>query len=283
MDVPSPTVRQRELGTRLRAYRNALGLTVEDVAAQLLCSPAKISRAETGTRRASQRDVRDLCRIYGVSEADTTELMELARMAREPGWWTEYADLKLQPYIGLEQEAWSITFFSMYCFPGLLQTEAYARAMIRGVLPKIDPKVLDQRVEARLRRQQILSRPSPPRFRVLLDQAALARRVGGPEVMAGQLDNVLRQAQAGTATVQVIPFDVGAYASPDSSFVLLELREPLQSVVFVEGLLKGQYYEKRQEIDRYAEVVEDLRDSALSPRDSLTLISEFQSSYAAER
>src|SRR5712691_2150110 len=114
----NPTVRQRELGLRLRELRNKLGLTVEEVGEQMLCSATKISRLETGARRASLRDVRDLCRIYGVTdEAEARDLMNLARQAREPGWWTQFDDLRLDPYIGLEQEAIAITAFSMYYVP----------------------------------------------------------------------------------------------------------------------------------------------------------------------
>ncbi len=178
MPGASPTVRQRELGQRLRELRHGLGLTVEDVAGQLLCSATKISRIETGTRRASLRDVRDLCRIYGVTdEAAAASLMDLARQAREPGWWTQYDDLHLSPYIGLEQEATAITYFSMYFVPGLLQTEEYARAIIKGMAPKIEQKIFEQRVEARLRRQQLLEQENPPRVRALLDEAVLHRQV----------------------------------------------------------------------------------------------------------
>src|ERR1035438_7492728 len=103
---------------RLRELRIGLGLTVEEVRERLLCSATKISRLETGTRRASLRDVRDLCQIYGVTDqAMADELMSLARQAREPGWWTQYDDLRLDPYLGLEQEAVAITSFSMYYVP----------------------------------------------------------------------------------------------------------------------------------------------------------------------
>src|SRR5579859_2564335 len=153
----NPTVRQRELGMRLRGLRNGLGLTVEDVAERLLCSATKISRLETGSRRASLRDVRDLCGVYQVTDqAQAAELMDLAAKAREPGWWTQYDEPALSPLLGLEQEAVAITFYSMYYVPGLLQTSDYARAIIRGIERKIDPDVLNQRVEARLRRQELL-------------------------------------------------------------------------------------------------------------------------------
>ena len=107
----SPTVRQRELGKRLRELRLEHGLTVEDVAEKLLCSPTKVSRLETGTRRPSLRDVRDLTGIYGVDEAGSAALMDLARGAREQVWWTQYLDLNLDPYLGLEQVAIAFRMF----------------------------------------------------------------------------------------------------------------------------------------------------------------------------
>lgn len=128
MTGTSPTARQRDLGVRLRGLRNERGMTVEEVAERLLCSPTKISRLETAARRPSLRDVRDLCVLYEVGEAASAELMALAREAREQGWWTEYHDLNLDPLIGLEQEATAITCYSMYYIPGLLQTEDYAKA-----------------------------------------------------------------------------------------------------------------------------------------------------------
>src|SRR5579885_3385702 len=103
------------------------------------------------------RDVRDLCRIYGVTDhAEVEELVDLARQGRQPGWWTEYSDLRLEPLIGLEQEAVAITSFSMYYVPALLQTADYARAIIKGIARRMDPSIVDERVEARMRRQQIL-------------------------------------------------------------------------------------------------------------------------------
>jgi len=127
----SPVARQHELGTRLRALRAERGMTVEEVAAELLCSTTKISRLETAARRPSLRDVRDLCVLYELDQQMSRELMSLAREARESGWWTEYADLGLDPLIGLEQEATSITCYSMYYVPGLLQTEEYAELIIK--------------------------------------------------------------------------------------------------------------------------------------------------------
>jgi len=268
----SPTVRQRELGKRLRELRNLHNMTVEDVAEKLLCSATKVSRLETGARRPSLRDVRDLCTLYGVDESTSAELMNLARKAREHGWWTQYEDLKLEPLIGLEQEAVAITCYSAYYMPALLQTEEYANAIINAIAPKMDPGIRRQRVEARLRRQQLLDGPNRPRYRVLLDEAVLHRRVGDSAAMAAQLDKVLDAARHEKATVQIIPFEAGAHAAADGYFVLLEFDDPNLSVVFLEGLTGIQYLERTAEIARYREAIEYLRDSALSPRGSLSLI-----------
>jgi transcriptional regulator with XRE-family HTH domain len=214
----SPTVRQRELGLRLREFRTAKNLTVEMVAKELLCSPTKISRAETGVRRATLRDVRDLCRIYEVDPETSAELMELARDAYKPGWWTKYDDLRIAPLIGMEQSATAITSFGMYYLPALLQSEDYARALIKGIAPKIAEKILDQRVEARMERQKLLDGPAPPRYRVLLDEAVLRRHIGSPAVMRDQLDRILSLIREEKATVQVIPYTVGAYGAHHSNF-----------------------------------------------------------------
>ncbi len=284
MTATSPTVRQRELGKRLRELRGQHDLTVEDVAEKLLCSATKISRLETGARRPSLRDVRDLCTLYGVNESAAAELMSLARGAREQGWWTQYEDLNLDPYIGLEQDAVSITCFTTYYMPALLQTPDYARTIIQTIAPKIDPSILQQRVEVRLRRQQLLEEADRPRYRVLLDEAVLHRRVGGAALMAAQLDKILESVRLDKATIQVIPFEAGAHAAAEAYFVLLDFREDsnLSPVVFIEGLTGNHYIERRVDIARYREAVDYLRDSALSLRDSLSFIDKFQKAYAGE-
>jgi transcriptional regulator with XRE-family HTH domain len=275
MAQASPTVRQRELGQRLRRLRHDLDLTVDAVASKLLCSVTKISRIETGTRRASLRDVRDLCRLYEVGEEVTAELLGLARQAREPGWYAQYEDLDLDPYIGMEQEATEITFFSNYWLHGLMQTEDYARAIIKAIAPKIDQQVLEERVEARMRRQQLLEPPTRPRFRSLLDEAVIRREVGGPRVMRDQLGKIIRMIGEEQATVQVIPFYAGAYASADGNFSLLEFANSgVADLVYVEGLTCQLYQERETEIGRYREALEYLRGAALSPRDSLRLIED---------
>jgi transcriptional regulator with XRE-family HTH domain len=266
-------VRQREVGIRLRQQRNQLGLTVEDVARRLLCSAAKISRIETGTRPASLRDVRDLCGIYGLDDTESMELMELAREARQPGWWAQYSDLNLTTYIGLEDEAVSITAFSMYSVPGLMQTRHYANALVSIFEAKTDPQNANLRIEALHKRQQLFDRQTPPRYRAYLDEAVLHRQVGGRAIMAEQLKRILELAYAGQITVQIIPFDAGAHGSVDSNFELFEFGNgTLTPVVFVQGLVSNLYQERTAEIERYRDAADHIRDIAVNPRESLLRI-----------
>jgi transcriptional regulator with XRE-family HTH domain len=276
----SPTVRQRELGLRLRELRTAKNLTVEMVAKELLCSPTKISRAETGVRRATLRDVRDLCRIYEVDAESTAELMELARDAYQQGWWTKYDDLKINPLIGMEQSATTITSFGMYFFPALLQSKDYARAIIKGIAPKIEEKILDGRVEARMERQKVFQESRPPKHRVVLDEAVLHHHIGGPVVMKAQLDRVLSLMHDDKTTVQVIPYTVGAYGANDSNFTYLEFGgTKLPDLVFVETLVSQLYIERPDDVDRYSEALDNLRDAALNPRDSAKKIQEIRDKF----
>jgi transcriptional regulator with XRE-family HTH domain len=268
---------------RLRQLRTEKGLTVEDVAGRLLCSATKVSRAETGARRPTLRDVRDLCQIYEVDDETSAELMKLARQARESGWWMAYDDRTLfSPFVGMEQDATAITCFGMYYVPALLQTEDYAREIIKGIVPKIGPDILRQRVEARMRRQQLLDEPKPPRYRALLDEAVLHRQVGGPAVMKAQLEKLLLLVQEEKATIQVIPFDVGAHAAADSNFDYLEFDgSPLPGLVFVESLVIQLYLDRPDQLKRYAEALEYLRDEALSPRDSAKRIEDIRDGTAS--
>jgi transcriptional regulator with XRE-family HTH domain len=277
----SPTVRQRELGLRLRKIRTGLGLTVEDVARKLMCSPAKVSRMETGARRPVLRDIRELCSIYSLDEKISDELMQLARQSREPAWWNKYDEIELVPYIGLEQDASSITAYDLHYLPGLLQTEDYARALIRAINPKIEQGILEQRVATRLRRQQRLEGDNPPHYRALIDEAAFHRTVGSDALMVAQVDKVLSMAEEGKAVVQLIPFERGAYPAADIMFVLLEFAQ-LPPIVFVEGLVESQHFDRPDQIERYREAIERIRDSALSPQNSLHRLADLRKGYDAE-
>ncbi|MDH2428069.1 helix-turn-helix transcriptional regulator [Sphaerisporangium sp. TRM90804] len=277
----NPTLRRRQLATRLRELRKVAGLSIEEAANRLECSPAKISRIETAHRGVIPRDVRDLCHIYGVGQADAEALMTMAREARRPGWWQQYEDLDLDPYIGLEGEASSITMYETTTIPSLLQTEDYAREVIRGCLPRIKQEVLEERVDARLKRQRLLMQSEPPQCAVLLDESVLHRHVGGRAVMGAALERVVELSALAHVTVQVIPFTVGAHIGFDSMFIMLEFPDNMvPDTVYVESLMGDFYLEKPRELERFREVITHLRAVALDQPGSVALIGEMSRTYA---
>ena len=277
----SPTLRRRELASRLRELRKQAGLTVDDVARQLLCSPPKISRIETVTRSPSLRDVRDLCVIYGVDDAERARLMDLAREAKEQGWWEKFDDLaNIDTLIGLEIEAKRISSYESAIIPWAFQTEEYARAIIKGILPRIEDRVLDERVTTRLTRQELLRSPSPPYLWSLIDESALRRAVDGSQVMREQLSKILEMAARPHITMQIVPFEAGAHPGLDNTFTLLEFDNDIQSpVVFLENLSGNLYLERELDIKRHRETLEHLRACALSPPNSVKFVEQVNKTF----
>jgi transcriptional regulator with XRE-family HTH domain len=280
----SPTVRRRELGALLRNLRKEKNLTVEQVTAHLLCSASKVSRIETGQRGATLRDVRDLCDLYGVTDqAERDRLITLAREGKQQGWWQSY-DLPYGTYVGFESEAVSIKDYDSAVIPGLLQTADYARALHEAAIPQrsapeLTSEVIDQRIEARLRRQKLLTRtgPGPLQFWTILDEAALHRIVGSVDVMRAQLGKLIELSKLSNVTVQIIPYSAGAHPALDSTFNILEFNSSVPSIVYVEGLVGWIYLERKEDIDRYIEVFGILSQMALTPEKSVELIARVDS------
>jgi transcriptional regulator with XRE-family HTH domain len=180
---PGPSLRRRELGAILRALRNDRGLTVEQVAGELLCSPSKVSRIETGQRGATPRDIRDLCDLYGVTEtAERQRLMTLAREGKHQDWLQNFT-MPHRAYVGLEQGASSLQNFQSAVVPGLLQVADYTRALHRVVVPLPEEESIEERVAERNTRQRILTGENPPQVEIILDEAVIRRPLGGPLVM----------------------------------------------------------------------------------------------------
>ena len=276
----SPTLRRRELASQLRDLRKQSGRTVEDVARELLCSPPKISRIETGVRPASPRDVRDLCTIYGVDDSLRERLMSLAREAKQQGWWNKYEDIAIDRLIGLEIEAAQISSYESCVIPWMFQTRDYARAVIKGSLPRIADHILDERVTARLTRQEIITRESPPHFWSLADESSLRRRVGSNQVMHDQLEAMVELAAVPNMTLQVVPFSLGAHPGLDNTFEFLEF--PGQPpVVYLENMAGGLYLESTSDVDRYKEALMHLRAGALDPENSVSLIEQVRETFKA--
>lgn len=268
MTSPSPTVRRRELGARLRALRLATGMTVEDVAGRMEVSPAKISRIETAARGVSVADVRFLCDLYEVSPEERDRLLSLTRESKRRSWWQQYGlPEAVVTYVGLEDSAQSIHQYETSLVPGLLQVADYARALTAGILPDLDPDALEQLVQARVTRQELLLREQPPDYWVVLDEAALHRVVGGPEVMREQLTALVERSRPRHVTVQVIPLEAGAHPGMDSAFEMLQLEE-VSDVVHIEGLIGSFFLQSPTDLTRYRRAFDQLRAIAMSPRDS---------------
>ncbi len=264
----SPTVRRWELGALLRELRHEAGLSVEDVARHLLCSQAKVSRMETGQRAATLRDVRDLSTLYKVPEEQQQRLMSLAREARQEAWWQKY-DVPYTTFIGLEAAAVSISCYELGFVPGLLQVEPYARAALRGQLPNASSSAIQDRVEVRMGRQELLSRDEPPDLWFVLDESVLRREVGGTKVMRDQVAHLIEVSRLPSVTLQVIPFGKGAHLGMIGSFVTLAFAEKLLSdVTYIEGLTGDQYLDREADVARYRHAFNHLRATADSPSES---------------
>jgi transcriptional regulator with XRE-family HTH domain len=275
-EAGNPVASRRELGASLQALRLERGLTVEQVAGHLMCSAGKVSRMESGFRSGTPRDVRDLCSLYGVPEGPQRDhLMDLARESRRQGWWQAYAPqilVHFDAYLGLENGASSIRIYESTLVQGLLQTEDYARALLEVPLEPLHPERIEELVQVRLTRQRLLTRPDPPDFRMILDEATLRHAVGGPEVMRGQFEHLVKASRLPNVTLQVIPFAVGAYPAMGASFAILEFPGKTPGVVYTEDLQRSIYLERAVDLKRYQQVFDDLRARALDEEESRGLI-----------
>lgn len=277
----SPTVRRRRLGMELRNLREGSGYTIDEVAAHLECSGSKLSRLETGKGLPRLRDVRDLLDLYEVVDDRQRELMlTMVRESKNKGWWTNYEDVlpaAFETYVGLEEEAASIRAFQHHVL-GLLQTEDYARAMLRAghVADGLDG--VDRLVRLRIDRQRQLRKDNPLELWAVIDEAALHRRVGGPKVMLEQLHYLAEVAALPNVTLQVLPFEKGAHPGVAGAFSLIEFPEAtVNDVVYVDGPAGNIYLEKPLEVRRYTLIFDHLRAAALPPDDSVDLVDDMAS------
>ncbi|NJP99889.1 helix-turn-helix domain-containing protein [Streptomyces zingiberis] len=279
----NPTVRRRRLGQELRRLREAKGLTAEWVAERLLVSQSKISRLENGRRSINQRDVRDLCEVYGVEDERVVEsLMQMAKESRQQGWWNAFGDIPYSVYIGLETAAASVRNYESLLVPGLLQTQEYAEAVVEGMEPEASTEDKARRVGVRIKRQdRINDLASPLRFWAVVDESALRRVVGDRRVMREQLEQLIEVSRRPHVTVQVLPFTAGAHPGMVGTFSLLEFaNEGDSSVVYLEGVTSDLYLEKHHEVQRYSMMYEHLRALADPPEQSRRLMMNLAKDYA---
>ncbi|WP_432747521.1 helix-turn-helix domain-containing protein [Streptomyces sp. JH002] len=284
------TVPRRQLGRNLRELRSRARLTVRAAARKLEWSEAKMWRIETGQTPLRSLDVQAMCFVYGAPSDLTEALMGLAKETKARGWWHAYGDVipeGFDVYVGLEEAATRLATYENEVVPGLLQTERYAREIIRVHLRGISEEELEGRVRLRVERQSLLTRVTdPPELRVALSEAVLRRPIGGDGVMVEQLAHLIYMSGLPHITVRVVPFLAGAHAGlVTGPFVIL--RFPLNGdgndseppTVYADGYTGGLYLDKPREVQQYEQAFEGTWEAALDERASRVLIAEVAGSY----
>ncbi|GAA2560341.1 helix-turn-helix transcriptional regulator [Winogradskya consettensis] len=252
-----PTVRRLQLGARLRSLRLAAGISRDQAGYEIRGSESKISRMELGRVAFKERDVIDLLKLYGVTDDGEHErLLALAREANSPGWWHSYGDVLttwFQNYLDLEQAAELIRTYEIQFVPGLLQTDAYARAVIMLGHGTASAEEIDRRADLRMARKQLLTQEQSPRLWAVIDEAVLRRPIGGREVLREQIRYLIDVSTQRNVRLQVIPFQSGGHAAAGGAFSILRFsHQHLPDVVYIEHLTSGLYLDKREDVDHYA-------------------------------
>jgi transcriptional regulator with XRE-family HTH domain len=271
----SPALLRRRVGSELRRLREAAGLTTDQVAAQLYCSPSKISRVETARVTAMLRDVRDMLELYQVSGQQQEDLLQLAREARQKdAWWHSCRDVPdVRTYMSFEKAAASIHVWESLIIPGLLQVEEYARLITRIIFSNLGEQELERHVELRMARQELLFRDEAPAVWVVLDEAALQRLVGMPTIIRHQLHHLTETARMPNVTLQVLPFRAGAHGGMIGPFTILGFPDSADpEVVHLESPTGDLYLDSTDQVHRYRILFKQLQVSALTPDESTVLL-----------
>jgi hypothetical protein len=278
-----PTVRRMLVGAQLRRLRVQNGITREQAGERIRASEWKIHRLENGQVGFKERDVVDLLQFYGVTDAaEIDAVLGLARETNATGWWHQYGDLLPQwfrAYVDLEQAATLIRAYESQFVPGLLQTDDYMRAVMGGALDEAAEDI-ERRVELRLARQALLTRPGPPRLWAVVEEGVLRRPVGGPRVMRAQLERLIELAQLPSVVLQILPFGAGAHPAMVGAFSILRFADDdLPDVVYLEHLTGALYLDKREDVLRYLHVMESISVRATRPADSPVVLAEVAKEY----
>ncbi|MFB8177339.1 helix-turn-helix domain-containing protein [Streptomyces sp. NPDC055966] len=275
-----PAVRRRKLGAELRMLRTGAGLTSGDAARLVGWHQSKVSRIETGASGVKPADVRSLLDAYEVRDGHLRELLLMLAGSDGAGdrhrWWHAYRGVlppTYRDFISLESQASAMRTLETTVVPGLLQTPEYARAVTRAAVPDLDEERLDTLVEVRLARQDVLRSDPPLELSAVLDEAVLRREVGGPDVMARQLERLTEAARLPQVRLQVLPFAAGAHVGLTGPFVIFSFPSTSDlDVVVLDQLTSSLYLERKEDLKAYSEAFDTLRIHALSPEDSLDYI-----------
>jgi transcriptional regulator with XRE-family HTH domain len=270
---PGSVVRRMLLGSQLRRLREARGITREAAGYSIRASESKISRMELGRVSFKTRDVEDLLTLYGITdEQERASLLSLAREANVAGWWHSYSDVLpswFPTYVGLEGAATLIRVYEVQFVHGLLQTEAYARAVVKRGMKGASESDIDKRVALRLERQKYLTEEGGPELHIVLDEAALRRPYGDREVMRGQLQHLIEVSQLPNVRLQVMPFGFGGHSGESGAFTLLSFPDAdLSDVVYLEQLTSALYLDKREDVAQYEKALKELQQDSPGPDES---------------
>ncbi|MEU9954225.1 helix-turn-helix transcriptional regulator [Streptomyces sp. NPDC050982] len=274
-----PAVRRRKLGAELRALRARAGLKSGEAARLVGWHQSKVSRIETGRSGVKPADVELLLDAYDVRDAELRELLVVLAGSDDNGrhhWWHAYRGLLPSTYsdfISLESQASVMRTLENSVVPGLLQTREYAREVTLAAVDGAPDDKVDALVEVRLARQDVLRSNPPLRLSAVLDEAALRRTVGGPEVMTRQLDHLREAAQLPHVRIQVLPFGVGAHVGVTGPFVIFSFPSTSDlDVVVLDHLTSSLYLERKEDLQAYSEAFDSLQVHALSPEETLDFI-----------
>lgn len=277
------TVRLRRLAAMLRELRERAGLSKEEVSARTGINVTTLYRIEMAQARPQRRTLGAMLDLYQVSEAQREEANRLLADALKPGMSHEYEGAVSDVYaafINFEAEALSARQYQTSTVPGLLQTYDYAAAVIDTTMPRLDAATMENRARARMDRAVNLTKDEPLDLWVVMDEAAIRRVVGGPAVMAGQIDQLIKETQRKNIILQILPFDAGAHPGMAGSFTLLDFHNPTDpEVVYVESLATHVLVEGYDEIRRFGVIFDQLRAMALSPRDSAVLLQQVREGF----
>jgi transcriptional regulator with XRE-family HTH domain len=274
---PGSVVRRMLLGSHLRRLREARGITREAAGYSIRASESKISRMELGRVSFKTRDVEDLLTLYGINdEAERNALLSLAREANVAGWWHSYSDVLpnwFPTYVGLEGAASLIRAYEVQFVHGLLQTEAYASAVVGRGMKGASPADIERRVALRMERQKYLLSTGGPEFHVVLDEAALRRPYGDREVMRGQLQHLIEVSERPNVRLQIMPFGFGGHSGESGAFTILSFPESdLSDVIFLEQLTSALYLDKAEDVSQYETAMKELQQDSPGPDESRDLL-----------
>lgn len=270
----TPTIRGRRLAGEIRRLRESRSMTCTDAAAMLGWDQGKLSRVERAQMRVTVGEVMEICEAFAISGQQRGDLVQLARDARKQGWWHTYRGVLKQgfsDYLAFEAEATVYSSYETHLIPGLLQSEAYARAVLRGSGDLRAAAELDRAVEARRARQERVTDAEPLQVFQIIEEGALHRVVGDQDTMHGQLQHLDELGRLPNVSIQIVPYRAATHVALDGPFTLLQF-DDYPSVLYVEHFMGCQYYEKSEETAHGSVVFNHLRSSALNTSDSAALI-----------